>query len=388
MALRNLERQRFRTVTKLVVLFVGIFAIALVLIFGFNLRKQIQMLELLSYNLVIRVPQKDVETVLQKTKLLNGINQQTLQHRPTITVKMLRLSGTYPTGTRSYSNTQQPQNYSNAVLEGFDLAHNLLPDASWVRLLKGRMLQPQDVHTHNVLLVSPNTQQALIGVTITLKSQDGRQSLSATVVGIVSPQPHVPLQSTLLASQEMITQLNHSDQYTQTFYLSVDPARSDETISTLAQTAPDIVFIMNTVSLVNIEQRFFNAAVAVLLALGSFAILAALAIIANTVALAMIERRREIGILKAVGYPSKQILEIVLLENILIATIAAMMALILITLTLNLFTNVYKFAAGFVVPWYLLLGIILGTVGIVGLMVFMVVSGINKMRPLDVLRYE
>ncbi len=388
MALRNLERQRFQTVTKLVVLFVGIFAIALVLIFGFNLRKQIQMLELLSYNLVIRVPQKDVESVLQKTKTLNGINQQTLQHRPSITVKMLRLPDTHPTQTNSYSKTQQPQTYSNAILEGFDLAHNLLPDASWVRLLKGRMLQPQDVHTHNVLLVSPNAQQALVGVTFTLKSPDGRQSLSATIVGIVSPQPHVPLQSTLLASQEVITQLNHSDHYAQTFYLSVDPDRSDETISTLSQAAPDSVFIMNTVSLVNIEHRFFNAAVAVLLALGSFAILAALAIIANTVALAMMEHRREIGILKAVGYSSKYILEIVLIENNVIAIFASFIALMIITFTLNLLTNVYKFADGFVVPWYLLPGIILGSISIVSLIVFIVASGINKMRPLDVLRYE
>ena len=44
----------------------------------------------------------------------------------------------------------------------------------------------------------------------------------------------------------------------------------------------------------------------------SLAMFAGLALIANTVALAMLERRREIGILKAIGHTSRSMLGVVL----------------------------------------------------------------------------
>lgn len=66
-------------------------------------------------------------------------------------------------------------------------------------------------------------------------------------------------------------------------------------------------------------------------------------IIANSVALAMLERRRELGILKSVGYTSGTILSQVLIENSLTGGVGAFIATLLaaggVTLGSKVFFN-------------------------------------------------
>src|SRR5207244_7259371 len=66
---------------------------------------------------------------------------------------------------------------------------------------------------------------------------------------------------------------------------------------------------------VSFFDRLLSNVIVFLSAIASLALLAGIVIIANTVALAMLERRREIGILKSVGYDSGTVLSQVLLES-------------------------------------------------------------------------
>jgi len=72
-----------------------------------------------------------------------------------------------------------------------------------------------------------------------------------------------------------------------------------------------------------------NSFMDVLIAIASLSLIAGVIIIANSVALAMLERRRELGILKSVGYTSRTILSQVLIENGITGGVGAFIATLL-----------------------------------------------------------
>ncbi|MEO7003201.1 MAG: ABC transporter permease, partial [Ktedonobacterales bacterium] len=124
-----------------------------------------------------------------------------------------------------------------------------------------------------------------------------------------------------------------------------------------------------------------------LTAVASLAMIAGFIIIANAVGLAMLERRRELGILKSVGYTSGDVLGEVVLENGLVGFSGGFLAMILVAgAAVFLSKAVFQGTLG-VSPW-LVIGIVLVTA-----LVCMVVSGLvaysaTRVRPLEVLRYE
>src|SRR5690606_35526103 len=67
-------------------------------------------------------------------------------------------------------------------------------------------------------------------------------------------------------------------------------------------------------------------------------LLAGAVLIANAVGLGMIERRREIGIFKAIGWTRRHVLGGVLLENGLVGTLAALTGMAAVALAVR-FTN-------------------------------------------------
>src|SRR5258708_12844376 len=73
-----------------------------------------------------------------------------------------------------------------------------------------------------------------------------------------------------------------------------------------------------------------NNLIIMLTTVASLAMIAGLIIIANAVALAMLERRREIGILKSVGHTSTSILATVLIENGLVGLLGSMVPMLLV----------------------------------------------------------
>ncbi|MHB1500678.1 MAG: FtsX-like permease family protein, partial [Candidatus Dormibacteria bacterium] len=72
-----------------------------------------------------------------------------------------------------------------------------------------------------------------------------------------------------------------------------------------------------------IIDRFLNNAILFLTAIASLALLAGIVIIANSVALALLERRREIGIQKAMGQGTRAVFTQVLVETAIVAWLGA-----------------------------------------------------------------
>src|SRR6202011_1359687 len=102
-------------------------------------------------------------------------------------------------------------------------------------------------------------------------------------------------------------------------------------LHTLQQAAPR-VYILDVADFATIVQQILQNLVILMVALASLSVLAGIVIIANTVALAMLERRREIGILKAVGHSSRSVLSMVLVENAVVAAIGAVTGMVVVTI--------------------------------------------------------
>jgi ABC-type antimicrobial peptide transport system permease subunit len=114
---------------------------------------------------------------------------------------------------------------------------------------------------------------------------------------------------------------------------------------------------------------------------------AGLIIIANAVALAMLERQREIGILKAVGYTSRTVLATILIENGLIGLLGALVAMSLVAGAITLLSQFVFHVQLSIDP--LLIGVMIIATSLVTMVVAALVAwNAAHVRPLEVLRYE
>src|SRR5262249_38637283 len=133
--------------------------------------------------------------------------------------------------------------------------------------------------------------------------------------------------------------------------------------------------------------NLLNNVIVMMTAIASLAMLAGLIIIANAVALAMLERRRELGILKSVGYTSLSVLSEVLLENGVVGFTGSGLARLLGRLAAVVLEKlVFKFELA--VSTALVLFIVLATAAVCAFIAGLVAWSATRVRPLEVLRYE
>jgi putative ABC transport system permease protein len=105
------------------------------------------------------------------------------------------------------------------------------------------------------------------------------------------------------------------------------------------------------------------------------------------VALAMLERRRELGILKSVGYTSENVLSEVLIENGVIGGAGALLAMLIVTFAMGLLGR-FVFKTSFDVNGLIVLVLIAGVALLAMITAAIVAYGAVRVRPLEVLRYE
>lgn len=107
------------------------------------------------------------------------------------------------------------------------------------------------------------------------------------------------------------------------FSLTVDAAAVDETVAQLGEIPG--VFVLKTSQFNAFLSRLLEQLTALPLLIAVLALFSSSVIIANTVSLATQERRRQIGIMKALGLPARQVLALLLLENGLIGLLGGLL---------------------------------------------------------------
>jgi putative ABC transport system permease protein len=420
---RNIGRQKTRTVTTLLALFVGVFSIGTILVLGQDISDKLQnaIETTLPYNVIAGVPldqRAQIDGQLARLPGLQHGNAQPLVVNVAAQLTPLCINGK---PTASYITPQTDTDVLGGLssMQGYDL--NQYPQglpqitlATRARSsnvsLGGRMLNQGDIGTTNVMApaqLSGDVFKLRVGSTITLfnpvlagpgasggakvncaalQTARGQQGFfTFTIVGFYSS-PRLALRlGSLLGSQDLVSMVGGKGTEI-AYFMKVSSDQTGNAVRILGRAAPD-AFIIDITDFAVIINHILNQVITMLLSIAALALLAGIIIIANAVGLAMLERRREVGIFKSVGYTSRTVLGQVLLENGLIGGLGGLLAMVLVTLLIYVLSQVvFKTSLAVGVP--ITFAIVFGTTALAMITAALVAWQATRVRPLEVLRNE
>jgi predicted lysophospholipase L1 biosynthesis ABC-type transport system permease subunit len=392
LALRNLTSRRVRTATTLLALAAGMFALSSITFVGAGTREllNIQLAQNFGGNVLVfpllsmLSPELAQAALNQQIASLEGVSYSTVTN--TYSAGLVLVDGQSPPDlgfTEFTDELPRGRMLNNLQLqERISTNPNPLP----VDVKAGRTLTPDDVG-QRVMLVSDDAVTQSRGITLgsRLTVQIDDQMTDFEVVGILASsgglfggfgqylipegsidgRPSFSL-TTLQVAPENLNQV--------LLDLSVNPLLI----------ALDIGFIDGLVG------RLINQFAAIPTVVGLLSLLAAAVAMANTVALATLERRRQIGILKAVGLRSRRVLWIMLLENSFIGLLGGLLGVGLSALGLSIVSSLSN---GSPIPLpadAVMVGILLivAALGIAWVATFLSAQPVTRERVTNVLRYE
>ncbi len=394
MALRNIGRGRTRTVTTLVALFIGVFAIGLILVLGQNIKDKINtaLSTQIQYNSFILAGPADKAQVDAQIAQIGGVKGErinTIAQAQPVAVDDRSIKDVFAGvpdrgGGQNVLNKQEAISYISAPI-GWDIsALGSVPD---VTISSGQNLSAADAGTNNVLMPDRAKLPPLslkLGSTITMLSSDGKTPLTVTVKGFYSG---ISLVGGGMYSDNSVTQTLSGGHQFYVYQLILDPRQAADKLNTISAAVPGAT-TFNLADITVFINDLLNNLIVMLTAIASLAMIAGLIIIANAVALAMLERRRELGILKAVGHTSRSVLSGVLVENGIIGFTGGLLAMLLVALALALLGAFVSAFKDFSVAWPITVGIVLATGVVCMLVAAFVAVRATRVRPLEVLRYE
>ncbi len=389
MALRNIGRQRTRTTTTLLALFIGVFTIGLVLALGQGLQAQLSttFVQKLPYNVIITSSGTDTTKLQAHLGTVAGISKS--RSDAFVQATPLAING-QPLAhvLADSSNPQGALGFLNTI-EGYDITH-ATPDTG---IIQGRNLNASDIATNHVvvneLLMSGSKlhMHVKVGDTITFAAGHGQPNLDVVVVGIYDQAPTLQHIGNILAPDSITSTLASTQATTTTItYLKIDPSQINAAMDAFSKIIPDAT-VQSLADVASTFSQELNSILSILTAIASLSLLAGVLIIANSVALAMLERRRELGILKSVGYTSGSILSEVVIENGIVGAVGACLALLLATVGIMLLGNMV-FNIALATPPTLILELLGGSTLLAVLTAAFVAWNATRFRPLEVLRYE
>ncbi|BCL80777.1 hypothetical protein ccbrp13_32420 [Ktedonobacteria bacterium brp13] len=179
----------------------------------------------------------------------------------------------------------------------------------------------------------------------------------------------------------------------------IDPTQATQAQATLRKSIPDVSFVTTSATRVDAYLQGLSTISWIFTIVGSLVLLAGIIVMANAIILDMGERRRELGVLKAIGYTQKTLQQEILLEYGLIGGLSAILADLLITLFSNFFGNSFLHAisgdlsnTGTTVTFMFSTSGLLLTYLIIGAILLVITTSLltswrtMRIRPLDVLR--
>ncbi len=389
MALRNIGRQRTRTTTTLLALFIGVFTVGLVLALGQDLQTQIRnsFSQDLTYNVITLTSGTESTQLQEKLSTVPGLSKT---HQDTFTAVLPTaingepLQKALPTGT-----DRQEVLSSLSSVEGYDLKH-AVPSST---ITQGRNLNASDAGTNNVVITDllinggPFQMHLKLGDTISLSSNDGKTVKTVTIVGFYSRLSRTDRVGSVLTATDLTTALSSAKTgVTTVTYMKIDNAQVSKALDVVGKIAPNAT-VQNLADIGVYIEQLLNSMLDVLVAIASLSVIAGVIIIANAVALAMLERRRELGILKSVGYTRGIVLSEVMIENGIVGAVGALLAMVLVTGAIVLLGNLL-FNLTFSISSTIVFSMIGSALLLAMLTAALVAWGPARIRPLEVLRYE
>lgn len=226
-----------------------------------------------------------------------------------------------------------------------------------------------------------------VGDTLTLNFE-GRDERTVTIAGLIAK----PASNTVMVSLGDEGASVGSDNVLpdgikplpSAYVVDVEKEKINVALATLSD-LPD-VFALEVTQLNELVERMVKQLSALPLIVAVLALFAGGVIVANTVSLATLERRRQIGIMKAIGLQSRDVLRLLMLENGLIGLAGGAIGAGLGAVGIVLMGVLSDSPSSF--PLLTLVALILLAVGIALGATLVTAYGASREKPLIVLRYE
>jgi ABC-type antimicrobial peptide transport system permease subunit len=399
------------------VMVVGLFFISFIVIIADSIKTTIRdALDLdLGYNVIAFSPfagQSDqVKTNLQtqvpglqklfvgnsKDALLTAINGRSMAFSPDSQPKPV---GTPPPASgRNPSVVRVRAEYPSIRLSGRGVVNGEVPGASGKQnLLEGRNLTAADANS-NVMLVRQDMAEQYslkLGDKITLQSTGSgglvfggsiTKTIEMQVIGILGKgNSSVDFEDGWIAPLKIVEDIGA--QYS-IYYLLVDRAQMKPALDKIQSS---VGFVLDLGDLIDTFSRLLDQFLAFPLLLSLLSLFSGAILIANNVALAMLERRTEIGVLKAIGAKQGRVMKLLLWESGLVGLLGGLIG---VGMGILIAVNVITLAGGsgmegLTATWSPLTALLLVALAIVLAIGATLASAWSavKEKPLVVLRYE
>jgi ABC-type antimicrobial peptide transport system permease subunit len=280
--------------------------------------------------------------------------------------------------------------YYLSGIEGYDVKNGQIPSLQDMQMVAGRNLNASDAGTNNVimsvLLSKLDPLHLKLNDKIVLTDVSRTHIQTVTVVGFYQQKGFGSNLYPIMGSNSLTAGLSPTGTNQSVFYMKVDPNQVGKAVDVIGNAVPH-AFVLNLANISDIINQIINDILITLTTIASLSLLAGIIIIANAVALAMLERRRELGILKSVGYTRRTILGEVLIENGVVGGTGAFMAMLLVAVAIAILGQLV-FHATFGVSVLIMLVMVGGAVVLAMIAAALVAWGAVSVRPLEVLRYE
>ena len=331
MARRNLSRGRAKSATTMLVMMVGIFAMALVFILASSLKETIQVSLAKSFGYNAQVSSindtqaNDIKQALD-TKKVPGLQKYLMDERATLQLVSAGGLTTDQLIAEKVKRDQANPDNNNNNGGGFELANLAgLPQADLLSLgtieSGGQAYQNDDQ-----MIISKGVKDSYnlkVGDQLVYQDVNGKQ-YTLTITGIFVNKSFIvifPIATTLSRVQAMP---NHATD----FNLTIENGRVDEAIKYVKSNFPgasasDLSFISNIINSIIDNITAFPVLLAFL------CLIAGAVLIANNVALAVLERRTEMGVMKSIGADSGRVLSIINWETAVVGFLGGLFGLLL-----------------------------------------------------------
>jgi putative ABC transport system permease protein len=365
LAQHNLRRQGLRSVFALIALWTGVFAIgfAMATVGRASGRVTARSVDTGGDNLVVYARAADTAAVLQQ------LEQQHVQQ-----VRTQLLAGI--TTARADGTPLPISQLGGAAALGVDM---VVEDGAAWGTHGGVYIQPTMIDS-----MLAEGQSLAIGDEITLRGANGTRTLP--IVGTITYPGSYAIQVPLpaLVAPDVVVRELGGERVTVYMIGHAPPNSLREVDLALNAALPQALAITDVSFNDSLTRAVYNQFLFVV-AIAGLALLAGAVLIANTVGLALVERRRELGILKAVGYNSGQVLRTILLEHSVLGVISGVAGIMSVWLAIAL-ANRQEIGLELALGPLPALAIVAVAVGLAGSSALVVAWRPTHVRPLAVLR--
>ncbi len=400
LAQRGIGRNRSRAASTLLALIIGLFAISLITIVTASVLDAFEALATgtVGADLILVAPadERTRASVLRTLEESSGVvSHVEVGSFPAELIAINGDPGAYERRIAAFEREQEapvtPEqrqrlaHYFSAI-SGRELRGNL-PHLDFAPGM-GRNLTPDDAALPVALLPGTPTLAPLQlrpEETLTFRLADGAEITLETLGISQETMGYVVLGGAIIVPLDVLAPLATPD--SRMFLVDVDPARKDEIVTALVHDLPPAAVVLETAVLVGLLAGLTRQMAILPMLVTALALFAAATMVANTAALAAMERQREIGVMKAVGIKANQVLGQLLLESGILGLFGGLMGVGLAVLAAMLVSMALAELAASFAPWTILALMALA-VGVTLAATLVTAWPASRQPPLNVLRYE